>query len=77
MWRIPCFNFILIAKLTRGERFLYLRGAANKGRMLLQLQRGGIFRRKEVRKKNEKAVIQEAVSSGTIDRRALLPELVS
>lgn len=28
-------------------------------------------------KKNEKAVIQEAVSSGTIDRRALLPELVS
>ena len=75
MSRIPCLNLILIAKLTRGvspyqvRRLIKEECSSSKGE--------GIVDGKKFSNKNEKAVIQEAVSSGTIDRRALLPELVS
>lgn len=72
MSRIPCLNLILIAKLTRGDsprRLIKEECSSSKGE--------GIVDGKKFSNQNEKAVIQEAVSSGTIDRRALLPELVS
>lgn len=62
-----------LAKLTSPRRLIKEECSSSKWEGIVDGKR----RLAEKKKRKGKAVIQEAVSNGTIDRIALLPELVS